>query len=73
MVITSIHHMGDVVNSLGSGRRFGCQFTYRVQEEAGGIALVLAESFAKGERIVGLLGDNIFEYLIKAHVDAFRE
>jgi len=32
MVITSTHHMGDIVNSLGSGKRFGCEFTYRVQE-----------------------------------------
>ncbi len=75
MVITSTHHMGDVVNSLGSGKRFGCQFTYRVQEEAGGIAhaLALAESFASHDRIVVLLGDNIFEHSIKTHVDAFRD
>lgn len=75
MVVTSTHHMGDVVNSLGSGRRFGCEFTYRVQEEAGGIAhaLALAESFAAKEKIVVLLGDNIFEYAVKPHVDAFRE
>jgi glucose-1-phosphate thymidylyltransferase len=75
MVVTSTHHMGDVVNSLGSGRRFECEFTYRVQEEAGGIAhaLALAESFAANEKIVVLLGDNIFEYAIKPHVVAFHE
>jgi len=75
MVVTSTHHMGDVVNSLGSGRRFECEFTYRVQEEAGGIAhaLALAESFASNEKIVVLLGDNIFEYAIKPHVVAFHE
>jgi len=75
MVVTSTHHMGDVVNSLGSGRRFGCEFTYRVQEESGGIAhaLALAESFSANERIVVLLGDNIFEYSIKPHVVAFHE
>jgi glucose-1-phosphate thymidylyltransferase len=75
IVITSTHHMGDIVNSLGSGKRFGCEFTYRVQEEAGGIAhaLALAESFAKHDRIVVLLGDNIFEYSIRPHVEAFRQ
>ena len=74
MVVTSTHHMGDVVNSLGSGRRFGCEFTYRVQEDAGGIAhaLKLAESFANKDKITVLLGDNIFEYSIAPHVDAFR-
>ena len=48
LVVTSINHMGDIVNSLESGNRFSCEFTYRVQEEAGGIAhaLLLAEKFA---------------------------
>lgn len=75
MVITSTHHMGSVVNSLGSGRRFGCQFTYRVQEEAAGIAhaLALTRQFANHDKIVVLLGDNIFEHSIAPHVDEFRE
>ncbi|MFZ5632074.1 MAG: sugar phosphate nucleotidyltransferase [Bacillota bacterium] len=75
LVITSTQHMGDVVNSLGSGKRFGCEFTYKVQEEAGGIAhaLALAERFANGEKIAVLLGDNIFQYSLAPHVQAFRE
>src|ERR1700720_1704498 len=53
LIITSTDHMGSIVNSLGSGKRFGCQFTYRVQEEAGGIghALALARNFAGGDQI----------------------
>lgn len=75
LVVTSTDHMGDVVTSLGSGARFGCEFTYRVQEEAGGIAhaLALAEPFVRGERSVVLLGDNIFERSLAPHVQAFRE
>lgn len=74
LIVTSTHHMGSVVNSLGSGKRFGCQFTYRVQESAGGIAhaLALARSFAGGESIIVMLGDNIFECSISSFVDAFR-
>lgn len=74
MVVTSTHHMGSVVNSLGSGKRFGCEFTYRVQEEAGGIAhaLSLSRTFSEGESIVVMLGDNIFEHSISPFVDAFR-
>lgn len=74
LVVTSTHHMGSIVQSLGSGKRFGCDFTYRVQEEAGGIAhaLALARNFAGGDRLVVLLGDNIFEYSIAPHVDEFR-
>jgi glucose-1-phosphate thymidylyltransferase len=75
MVVTSTHHMGHVVNSLGSGRRFGCEFSYRVQEEAGGIAhaLALCERFVGSDRCVVLLGDNIFEHSIKPHVEGFQE
>lgn len=74
LVVTSTHHMGDVINSLGSGARFGCELTYRVQEEAGGIAdaLALARGFAAAQPIVVLLGDNIFERSIAPYVDAFR-
>lgn len=73
LVITSSTHMGDVVNSLGSGVRFDCEFTYRVQDTAGGIAhaLGLAEGFAGDDEVVVLLGDNIFERSIAPHVAAF--
>lgn len=73
LIITSTQHMGDIVNSLGSGERFGCQFTYRVQEEAKGIAhaLALAEEFANNSKIVVLLGDNIFQYSIAPYVNDF--
>src|SRR6056297_3945571 len=47
LVVTGTDHMGDVVSLLGSGKDFGCKFTYKVQDEAGGIAqaLGLAENF----------------------------
>jgi glucose-1-phosphate thymidylyltransferase len=74
LVVTSTHHMGSIVQSLGSGKRFGGELTYRVQEEAGGIAhaLALAKAFSAGEPIVVLLGDNVFEYSIEPHVEDFR-
>lgn len=63
LIVTGTDHMGDVVNLLGSGKDFGCRFTYKVQDEAGGIAqaLGLAENFAGNEPVVVILGDNIFE------------
>jgi glucose-1-phosphate thymidylyltransferase len=73
LVVTSTEHMGDIVNQLGSGQELGCQFTYRVQEEAGGIAqaLALGEGFAHGERILVILGDNITTGSLQPHVEAF--
>ncbi|MEQ8579273.1 MAG: sugar phosphate nucleotidyltransferase [Balneola sp.] len=64
LIVTGTDHMGDVVNLLGSGKDFKCRFTYKVQDEAGGIAqaLGLAENFAGNDPVVVILGDNIFEH-----------
>lgn len=74
LIVTNPEYVGDFVNALGSGKDFGCEFTYRVQEEAKGIAhaLALAEGFAGGSRIVVLLGDNIFETSIQHAVNDFQ-
>ncbi|MGV3523088.1 MAG: sugar phosphate nucleotidyltransferase [Candidatus Sericytochromatia bacterium] len=63
LVVTGVEHMGAVVGSLGSGKDFGCELTYRVQDEAGGIAqaLGLARHFVGADRMVVLLGDNLFQ------------
>src|SRR6516164_4026709 len=62
LLVSGTEHMGDFVELLGSGREHGCQLTYRVQDEAGGIAqaLGLAELFCMACRCVVILGDNIF-------------
>ncbi|NMI03849.1 NTP transferase domain-containing protein [Paenibacillus sp. SZ31] len=75
MVITGKEHMGDVVNLLGSGSDIGVAFTYRVQDEAGGIAqaLGLAEQFTGDDQIVVILGDNVFEDDITEYVSSFHE
>lgn len=75
MVVTGIEHIGAVVSLLGSGREFGCEFTYRVQDEAGGIAqaLGLAEKFCGNDKMVVILGDNIFEDDIKNYVERFKK
>lgn len=75
LVVTGVEHMGDVVQLLGSGREFGCRFTYKVQDEAGGIAqaLLLAEHFVGQDKCVVILGDNIFQDSIREGVIQFRE
>lgn len=61
-VITGPEHMDQIAQFLGSGERFGCTFSFRVQERPAGIAhaLGLAEEFAGGESVCAILGDNIF-------------
>lgn len=74
LIVTGTEHMGDVVGLLGSGKDFGCRFTYKVQDEAGGIAqaLSLAENFAGGAPVCVILGDNIFEDSLADHRKAFE-
>ncbi len=74
LIVTGTDHMGDVIGLLGSGRELGCDLTYRVQDEAGGIAqaLGLARRFGRGGRLAVILGDNIFEQPVTPFADAFR-
>jgi glucose-1-phosphate thymidylyltransferase len=62
LLVSGTDHMGDFVELLGSGKDHGCSLTYRVQDEAGGIAqaLGLAELFCRNARCCVILGDNIF-------------
>jgi len=73
LVVTGVDHMGDVVNLLGSGKDFSCRFTYKVQDQAGGIAqaLSLAENFANDGSVAVILGDNIFQSSLKPYLDKF--
>lgn len=75
LIVTGVEHMGDVVNLLGSGKDFRCRFTYKVQDEAGGIAqaLGLAEHFAQGSKIVAVLGDNIFGDKLSKYTSKFEK
>jgi glucose-1-phosphate thymidylyltransferase len=72
LLVSGTEHMGDFVELLGSGKDHACRLTYRVQDEAGGIAqaLGLAELFCTGSRSCVLLGDNIFEAPLKPMLDA---
>ncbi|MFC4303412.1 sugar phosphate nucleotidyltransferase [Cohnella boryungensis] len=75
LIVTGKEHMGDVVNLLGSGSDMGVTFTYKVQDEAGGIAqaLGLAENFAGGVPVVVILGDNVFSDSIAPYARTFAE
>src|SRR5438270_12499175 len=59
LVVTGVEHMGDAVTLLRSGKDFGCRFTYKVQDEAGGIAQAqgLAETLAGRDPSCVTLGD----------------
>jgi len=75
LIITGGEHLGAIAEFCGSGRDFGCEFTYRVQDETGGIAqaLGLAEGFVReGEYMCVILGDNVFQDSLKEAVFKFE-
>tara|TARA_Y100000310_G_scaffold96377_1_gene94147 strand:- start:506 stop:1213 length:708 start_codon:yes stop_codon:yes gene_type:complete len=73
LIVSGAEHCGHILNLLGSGRERGLSLSYEIQDEAGGIAqaLGLAESFAAGDSVAVILGDNIFQD--KLDVSDFKE
>lgn len=66
---------GDFLRILGNGEEFGLKhIAYTYQKEAGGIAhaLALAESWADGDSICVMLGDNILQYAFCDAVEEFN-
>jgi len=64
LVVTDREGTNATMKMLGSGKEFGMDFSYKIQEGAGGVseALYLAKDFARpGDEIVCILGDNIFD------------
>ncbi len=80
LLVTGKQHAGAFIDLLGDGcvrarsteeMLFDLDLSYKVQVEPGGIAQVvgMARDFARGEKLVVCLGDNIFE---NCQVDAIR-
>ncbi len=74
VIVSGKGFAGHFVELLGSGKEFGAQISYEVQEQPGGIAqaLGLCERWSGQEKVVVLLGDNIFEDNISQAVKDFE-
>ena len=84
LLVTGKQHAGDFIDLLGDGHLvarssgeplFDLDLTYKVQVEPGGIAQVvgMAREFARGERLIVCLGDNIFEKAQTAAVASWEQ
>lgn len=75
LIIVAPERAGDFLNLLGSGRQFGCKFTYEIQDKPEG----LAQAFRIGENFIGddsvalILGDNLFEDDFTEAVQSFQK
>lgn len=75
LVTSSPDHAGHFANLLRDGEEFGLKLYYAVQKNPkGGIsdAMLLAEQFCQDEKILVLLGDNIFGHNLRSAVDSFE-
>ncbi len=84
LLVTGQQHAGQFIDLLGDGRvedrggselLFDLDLTYKVQTEPGGIAQVvgMARDFARGDRLLACLGDNIFEHAQREAVESWQD
>jgi len=84
LLVTGKQHAGDFIDLLGDGRLatrsggeplFDLDLTYKVQVEPGGIAQVvgMARDFARDDKLIVCLGDNIFEQAQHDAIDSWDD
>ncbi len=76
LITSSPDHSGHFASLLKSGEDFGLKLYYAVQKNPkGGIsdAISLAKEFVKNEKVLVILGDNIFNYNLKKTADSFSK
>lgn len=76
LISSSPDHAGHFANLLKGGEEFGIRLYYAVQENPkGGIAnaISLAEEFAENEKLLVILGDNIFSTDLKSVANEFEK
>lgn len=63
LVIIAPDYAGDFLKLLGSGKEFGCKFTYEIQDKPEGLAqaFVIGEKFIGDDSVTMILGDNLYE------------
>jgi len=62
LIIVAPDHAGDFLKLLGSGKEFGCKFTYEIQDKPEGLAqaFIIGENFIGDDNVTLILGDNLY-------------
>jgi len=63
LIIVAPDHAGDFLKCLGSGKEYGCHFTYEIQDKPEGIAqaFIIGQDFIDRDNVTLILGDNLYE------------
>ncbi|MCD8506697.1 NTP transferase domain-containing protein [Candidatus Woesebacteria bacterium] len=74
LVIIAPDHAGDFLKLLGSGKDFGCDFTYEIQDKPEGLAqaFLIGEKFIGDDSVTMVLGDNLFEDDFSEAIQSFE-
>jgi glucose-1-phosphate thymidylyltransferase len=74
LIIVAPDHAGDFLKLLGSGKEFGCKFTYEIQDKAEGLAqaFVIGKNFIGSDPVTLILGDNVFEDNFSQPISSFQ-
>lgn len=74
LIIVAPDHAGDFLKCLGSGKEFGCHFTYEIQDKPEGLAqaFIIGQNFIDDDNVTLILGDNLFEDDFTEAIQSFR-
>lgn len=74
LIIVAPEYSGHYLNLLGSGRDFGVDFSYEIQDEPRGLAeaFIIGESFIGNDNVTMVLGDNIFDQDFSKEIATFK-
>ncbi len=75
LIIIAPDYAGHFLHLLGSGKKFGANFTYEIQEEPRGLAdaFIIGEDFIDDDNVVMILGDNIFTDDLSEEIRTFQK
>lgn len=75
LIIVAPDHAGDFLKYLGSGKEYGCHFTYEIQDKPEGIAqaFLIGEDFIDDANVTLILGDNLYEDDFSEAIQSFEE
>lgn len=74
LIIIAPGNAGDYLKLLGSGKEFGCKFSYEVQDKPEGLAqaFLIGENFIGSDSVAMILGDNIFDDDFSKEISSFK-
>lgn len=74
LIIVAPDHAGDFLKCLGSGKEYGCHFTYEIQDKPEGIAqaFVIGQDFIDNDNVTLILGDNLYEDDFSKAIQTFK-